>query len=136
MPAGLGVHVVLDNDATHKAPPIQRWRVKHPRFVPHCTPTSASCLNLVERWFGKLTTDKLLRSAYRSVADLEANIWAWAAAWNDHPRLYVWVKTAGHILAALASYGNRIHGSGPESPRPGHTVVNPRAAAAARRCAS
>ena len=112
VPADLGVHLVLDNYATHKAPPIQRWLVKHPRFVLHFTPTSSSWLNLVERWFGELTTKKLQRSAHRSVADLEADIRAWIAAWNDHPRPYVWVKTADQILAALANYCKRISNSG------------------------
>ena len=58
VPADLAVHLVLDHDATHKAPPIQRWLGKHPRFALHFTPTSASWLNLVERWFAELTQEK------------------------------------------------------------------------------
>jgi len=76
------------------------------------TPTSSSGLHLVERWLGELTTKKLQRSAHRSVADLEADIRAWIVAWNDHPRPYVWVKTADQILAALANYCKRITDSG------------------------
>lgn len=59
VPADLGVHLMLDHDATHKAPPIQRGLVKPPRFALPLTPTSASGLNVVERWFGELTTKKL-----------------------------------------------------------------------------
>ncbi len=112
VPADLTVPRVLDNYATHKAPPIQRWLVKHPRFALHFTPPSSSWLTLVERWFGELTTKQLQRSAHRSVADLEADIRAWIAAWNAHPRPYVWVKTADQILAALANYCKRITNSG------------------------
>ena len=112
VPADLAVHLVLDNYATHKAPPVQRRLVKHPRFARHFTPTSASGLNLVERWFAELTTKKLPRSAHRSVKELESDIEAWIAAWTDHPRPYVWVKTADQILAALANYCKRISNSG------------------------
>ena len=112
VPADLAVHLVLDNYATHKAPPVQRRLVKHPRFALHFTPTSASWRNLVERWFEERTTKKLPRSAHRSVKELESDIEAWIAAWNDHPRPYVWVKTADQILAALANYCKRISNSG------------------------
>lgn len=97
------VHLVLDNDATHKAPPIQRGLVKHPRFALYCTPARASWLNLVERWFAELTTKKLPRSARRSVADLEA-------AFGRGSRRGM--KTADQILAALATYCKRITDSG------------------------
>lgn len=65
----------------------------------------------MERWFAELTTKTLQRSAHRSVPDLEADIRAWLATWNDHPRLDVWVKTADQILASLKRYGERINGS-------------------------
>jgi hypothetical protein len=60
----------LDNYATHKTPEIQRWLLRHPRFVLHFTPTGGSWLNLVERWFAALTTKKLQRSSHRSVREL------------------------------------------------------------------
>jgi transposase len=112
VPPALAVHLVLDNYATHKSPPIQRWLVRHPRFTLHFIPTGSSWLNLVERWFAELTTKKLQRSAHRSVPDLEADIRAWLATWNANPRPYVWVKTADQILASLKSYCQRINGSG------------------------
>jgi transposase len=104
VPAELDVHVILDNLSTHKAPPVQRWLLRHPRFHFHFTPTYGSWMNLVERWFSALTTKKLQRSAHRSVKALAADIKAWVAAWNEHPTPFVWHKTAEQILERLADY--------------------------------
>jgi transposase len=111
VPAELDVHVVLDNSSTHKAPSIQRWLVRHPRFTLHFTPTYSSWINLVERWFAELTTKWLKRSAHRSVSDLVASIRTWITNWNDHPKPYVWHKTADEILDSLAAYCQRINDS-------------------------
>ncbi len=108
VPDHLGVHRVLDNYATHKTPEIQRWLLRHPRFHLHFTPTSGSWLNMVERWFGELTTKKIKRGAHMSVAALEKDIRQWIATWNEDPRPYVWVKTADQILASLARYCERV----------------------------
>ncbi|MCA1699188.1 MAG: IS630 family transposase, partial [Actinobacteria bacterium] len=70
VPDELEVHLILDNYATHKTPTIKRWLLAHPRFVLHFTPTGASWLNLVERWFGELTRRKLKRGTHRSVREL------------------------------------------------------------------
>jgi transposase len=83
VPAQLDAHLICDNYGTHKTPEIKRWLVRHPRFHLHLTPTYSSWLNLVERWFAELTTRKLRRSAHRSVAELEADLRAWIAAWNE-----------------------------------------------------
>jgi transposase len=112
VPAGLDVHVVLDNSSTHKTPSIQRWLVRHPRFTLHFTPTYSSWLNLVERWFAELTTKWLKRSAHRSVRDLVASIRTWITNWNDDPKPFVWHKTADQILDSLALYCQRISDSG------------------------
>jgi transposase len=112
VPEGLEVHLVLDNYATHKTPAIKRWLVRHPRFHLHFTPTGASWLNLVERWFAELTTKKIKRGAHTSVQGLERDIRGWIAGWNDDPRPFVWVKTADDILASLARYCERISDSG------------------------
>ncbi len=112
VPAGLQVHLVLDNYATHKTPGIKKWLLAHPRFHLHFTPTSASWLNLVERWFGELTQKKLKRGVHRSVQALERDIRAWLADWNDHPKPFVWTKTADEILDKLAAYCHRISDSG------------------------
>lgn len=106
------MHLICDNYGTHKTPEIKRWLLRHPRFHLHFTPTSSSWLNLVERWFAELTTRKLRRSAHRSVAELEADITAWIAAWNDDPKPFVWAKTADEILDNLAGYLQRISNSG------------------------
>src|SRR5690349_10264868 len=104
VPADLEVHLVLDNYATHKTPTIQRWLAAHPRFVLHFTPTGASWLNLVERWFAELTQRKLKRGAHRSVRQLNADIRAWIDSWNDDPRPFIWTKTADEIFATIQAY--------------------------------
>jgi transposase len=111
VPDELDVHVVLDNASTHKTPAVKRWLAGHPRFVLHFTPTSSSWLNLVERWFGELTTKKLQRGTHRSVRELNADIRAWIDTWNDNPRPYVWTKTADQILESIARYCERINDS-------------------------
>ncbi len=111
VPAEFDVHVVLDNASTHKTPAVKRWLAAHPRFVLHFTPTSSSWLNLVERWFGELTTKKLQRGTHRSVRALNADIRAWIDTWNDNPRPYVWTKTADQILDSIARYCSRINDS-------------------------
>jgi transposase len=109
VPAHLDVHLVLDNSSTHKTPAIQKWLAAHPRFVLHFTPTSASWLNLVERWFAELTNKLLKRGAHRSVRALNTDIRAWIETWNDDPRPFVWTKTADEILESIARYCNRIN---------------------------
>lgn len=111
VPKDLDLHLVLDNYATHKTPAVKAWLLKHPRFHLHFTPTSASWLNLVERWFGELTRRKLRRSTHRSVIDLERDIITWTQTWNTDPNPFVWTKTADQILETLASYCQRINDS-------------------------
>jgi transposase len=112
VPAGLDVHLVLDNSSTHKTPAIQRWLKAHPRFVLHFTPTSSSWLNLVERWFAELTTKLLQRSAHRSVRQLDTDIRDWVQTWNQHPKPFTWVKGADEILESIAARCNEINPSG------------------------
>jgi transposase len=112
VPAELDVHLICDNYATHNTAAIKTWFLRHPRFHLHFTPTYSSWLNLVERWFAELTTRKLRRSAHRSVAELEADLTAWIAAWNADPRPFVWTKTADEILDNLARYLHLINNSG------------------------
>jgi transposase len=112
VPDHLDVHVVLDNQSTHKTPAVKRWLLAHPRFVLHFTPTYSSWLNLVERWFAELTTKWLRRGTHRSVKELTASIRTWITNWNDDPKPFVWHKTADEILDSLASYCQRIPDSG------------------------
>jgi transposase len=112
VPAHLSVHLVLDNASSHKTPKVRRWLAAHPRFHLHFTPTSSSWINLVERWFGELTTKLLRRGAHRSVRALNADIRQWIDTWNENPRPYVWTKTADQILDAIKRYCQRINQTG------------------------
>lgn len=104
VPAELDVHVVLDNYGTHKAPTIQRWLKKHPRFKMHFTPTYSSWLNQVERWFAGLTQKAIRRGSFYSVRELEDAIRAYLDASNDDPKPFVWTKSADQILASIARF--------------------------------
>ncbi|MFF4522608.1 IS630 family transposase [Streptomyces bluensis] len=112
VPSDLELHLICDNYATHKTPAVHKWLLRHPRFHLHFTPTSASWLNLVERWFAELTNRKLRRSAHRSVTALEKDVRAWIKEWNADPKPFVWTKTADEILESLAAYCRRINDSG------------------------
>ena len=112
VPTDLDVHLVCDNLATHKTPAIAAWLAAHPRFHLHFTPTSSSWLNQVERWFGLLTDKQLRRGTHKSVQTLEKDIRDWISTWNEHPRPFVWTKTADEILERLNSYLQRIPGAG------------------------
>jgi transposase len=112
VPEHLDVHVVLDNQSTHKTPSIQRWLQRHPRFTLHFTPTYSSWLNLVERWFAELTTKWIKRGTHHSAKDLVASIRTWITDWNDDPKPFVWHKSADEILDSLATYCQRISDSG------------------------
>src|SRR6266496_1685739 len=112
VPAGLEVHLICDNLATHKAPLIQAWLARHPRFRLHFTPTGSSWINQVERWFGFLTDQMIRRGVHKSVQALEAGIRAWIRNWNQNPRPFTWTKTAEEILDSLAKYIAKISGAG------------------------
>ena len=99
VPAGLDVHLIADNYATHKTALIRNWFAKRPRFHIHFTPTSASWLNLVERWFGLLTEKQLRRGVHQSSGELEAAIYRYLDVTNEDPKPFVWTKTADQILA-------------------------------------
>jgi transcriptional regulator with XRE-family HTH domain len=100
-PGAIALHLVMDNYGTHKHPNVQAWMKRHPRFVPHFVPTSSSWLNLVERWFGELTTKAVRRGSFASVADLESAIVGFLEAWNDNPKPFLWTATVASIQAKL-----------------------------------
>jgi transposase len=108
VPAGLDVHLVCDNYATHKTPEIQKWLARHPRFHVHFTPTGSSWLNQVERWFGLLTDKLIRRGVHTSVQALENDIKAWIEGWNEDPKPFSWTKSAEEILDSLADYLAKI----------------------------
>lgn len=111
-PAGLDVHLVLDNYGTHKTPLIQRWLLKRPRYHVHFTPTGASWINLVERWFATLTERQLRRGVHRSTRQLEAALRNYVETYNQDPKPFVWTKTADEILKAVALFCERTSDSG------------------------
>jgi transposase len=108
VPAELDIYLVCDNYGTHKTPAIKTWLAKHPRFHMHFTPTGSSWINQVERWFGFLSDQKIKRGVHKSVQALEKDIRAWIADWNEHPRPFLWTKTAEEILESLARFCRRI----------------------------
>ena len=104
----LDIHVVLDNLSAHKAPEVQRWLVRHPRVHFHFTPTYASWLNLVERFFGLLTEKALRRGSHTNLTELREAILAFVAAHNDRKTPFTWVKTADEILDKMRRFGLRV----------------------------
>ena len=91
---GTAIHVVMDNYGTHKHPRVREWFVRHPEFVPHFTPTSASWLNQVERFFAQITERRIRRGSFRSVEELERAIEDYLKTHNEKPRPFVWTKSA------------------------------------------
>ena len=112
VPEGLDVHLILDNYGTHKTKLIRDWLAKRPRFHVHFTPTSASWLNLVERWFALLTQRQLRRGVHRSTKELKAAIDDFIQHHNRDPKPFVWHKTADQILDSVARFCKRTLDSG------------------------
>ena len=110
-PADLDIRLVLDNSATHKTRLIRDWLAKRPRYHVHFTPTSASWINQVERWFALLTERALRRGVHRSVTELEHDIRAFIDATNTAPKPFRWVKSADDILASVKRFCLRTLGA-------------------------
>jgi transposase len=101
VPRRTAVHAIIDNYATHKHPKVREWLKRHPRWTFHFTPTSTSWLNAVEGFFAKLTTRRLKRAAFRSLADLKAAINRFVAETNSNPKPFVWTADPNRVLAAV-----------------------------------
>jgi len=101
VPDGLEIHLILDSYATHTHENVKKWLAKHPRFHLHFTPTSSSWMNMIERWFGKLTDRAIRRGVFQSVPDLIAAIEAYLQANNENSEPFVWTATADEILATV-----------------------------------
>jgi transposase len=97
-PAGLDLHLVLDNYGTHNHEHVHQWLEKHPRFHLHFTPTSSSWLNLVERWFGEITRKRIRRGVFKSVPELIEAIQEFIRINNQNPKPFVWTKKVEQIL--------------------------------------
>lgn len=95
---GESVHIVMDNYGTHKTERVNRWFRKRPRFKIHFTPTGASWINQVERWFGKITDERIRRGSFGSVKQLMEAIMNYIEANNDNPSPFSWVADADTIL--------------------------------------
>lgn len=104
VPDGLDVHIVMDNYATHKTAKVRAWLTRRPHYHVHFTPTSASWINQVERWFAELTRKQLQRGVHRSTAQLEADIHTFIDRHNDNPKPFKWTKSADEILASVKRF--------------------------------
>ena len=122
-PKGKALHLIADNYATHKHPSVQQWLDKHPRFTMHFTPTSASWLNMVERFFRDITTERLRRGVFTSVPELVAAIDEYIAHHNTKPKPFIWTKSARDILEKVIRANRRLSSKQNEAP---HWWVSPR----------
>ena len=104
VPADLDIHLVLDNYGTHKTALVRQWLQKRPRYHMHFTPTHASWLNQVERWFALLTQRQLKRGSHRNVHELETAIREFISVHNQQPKPFQWTKSADQILASIARF--------------------------------
>lgn len=101
VPAELDVHLICDNYGTHKHPKVRAWLARRPRYHVHYTPTYASWLNQVERWFGLITQQAIRRGSFTSVPDLVGHIKRYTEHYNLTARPFVWTATAASILAKI-----------------------------------
>jgi transposase len=104
VPNGLDIHIVMDNYATHKTPMVKAWLARRPHYHVHFTPTSASWINQVERWFAELTRKQIQRGVHTSTAQLEADIRTFIDRHNANPKPFRWTKSADDILAAVKRF--------------------------------
>jgi transposase len=107
-PSDKALHLIVDNYATHKHPAVQKWLAKHPRFHMHFTPTSASWLNMVERFFRDITTERLRRGVFTSVPELVTAIDEYIAHHNINPKAFIWTKSARDILQKVIRANSRL----------------------------
>ena len=108
VPDGLDIHIVMDNYATHKTAAVKAWLARRAHWHVHFTPTSASWINQVERWFAELTRKQLQRGVHRSTRQLEADIRAFIDTHNQDPKPFRWTKSADDILAAVKRFCLRV----------------------------
>ena len=102
------LHLIADNYATHKHPNVKAWLEKHPRFQMHFTPTSASWLNMVERFFRDITVNRLRRGVFTSVSELVGAIDEYVAHHNTNPKPFIWTKSATDILEKVIRANSRL----------------------------
>jgi len=108
-PPGQDLHLIADNYATHKHPAVRDWLARHPRFHLHFTPTSASWLNMVERFFRDLTTQRVRRGVFHSLSELEQAIEDYLAQHNQRPKPFIWTAKADDILEKVKRARTNLH---------------------------
>lgn len=111
VPKHMEVHLIMDNYATHKTPKVEKWFKARPRYHLHFTPTSASWLNQVERWFAKITEQRIRCGVFMSVKDLEKSIRDYIDQYNRNPKPFVWTASADLILGKAQAFCERINQS-------------------------
>ena len=104
VPPDLEIHIIMDNYSTHKTKAIRDWFARRPRWHVHFTPTSASWLNQVERFFANLTDKQIRRGVHRSTGELEQAITEYIETVNENPKPFRWHKTADEILASIKRF--------------------------------
>jgi transposase len=103
-PRRIPIHLILDNYGTHKHPEVRAWFAEHPRYHPHFTPTSASWLNQVERWFAEITRKRIRRGTFRSVPVLVKAINDYVRSNNNNAQPFIWTATADTIIRKVRRY--------------------------------
>jgi transposase len=111
VPKELDIHLVIDNYSTHKHPKVRTWLAAHPRYHVHYTPTYASWLNQVERWFGLITQQAIRRGSFRSVKELIRHIQKFVDQYNIKTTPFMWTATADSIFAKLKRLMSVINGT-------------------------
>jgi putative transposase len=112
VPKDLDIHLIIDNYATHKHAKVRTWLASHPRYHVHYTPTYASWLNQVERWFGLITQQAIRRGSFRSVKELIRNIQTFVDHYNEKAAPFIWTATADSIFKKLKRLMSIINDTG------------------------
>ncbi|MEW6617709.1 MAG: IS630 family transposase [Patescibacteria group bacterium] len=105
-PQDLDLHLIVDNYGTHKHPRVQRWLKRHLRFHLHFTPTSASWLNMVERWFSEITSKRIRRGSFKNVKELIMAIKQYIESHNQNPKVFVWTASVESIMRKISNVKN------------------------------
>ncbi len=111
LPPALDAHLIVDNYGTHKHARVRAWLARHPRYHLHFTPTYASWLNQIERWFALITQRAIRRGSFTSVPQLVAKIDQFVQHYNRRARPFLWTATADAILGKLERLCTVINGT-------------------------
>jgi transposase len=101
-PPDLDLHLIVDNYGTHKHPRVQKWLKRHPRFHLHFTPTSASWLNMVERWFSEITSKRIRRGSFKNIKELIMAIKQYIESHNQNPKIFLWTASVESIMRKVS----------------------------------